>query len=524
MKTSLSILASFVSGLLLLLSFPPFTYSFCAWFALVPLMLACAGATLRRAALYGGLTGALFFLSTLHWLRNVTWAGTVALALYCALYFTPFALFVALRRNGWRSRQSGRNILWICGGAAVWSAAEYLRAVLLTGFPWNLLGVSQYKDLAFIQLAEWGGVYAVSALLVLMNGAVASTVLQYAAGLRRIGRMHVEMMFGVLAVALLWALGMHRLLERPEVPADRAVRAALIQPNIPEVGNWDRSDPEVVYDRLEKLTTYAQYAPGLDLIIWPETALPDFVRYSERSAVLVKKVTAAGAPLLAGSMDVAWPTPNRPVYYNASMLFDAQGDLLKTYYKQHLVLFGEYIPLDTRLDWLDALTPVYTSFTPGRVATLFKLPGDEQGFCVLICFEDSLPYLARRAARAGATWLVNQTNDSWFDPDCGSLQHLAQAVFRCVETRLPMLRSANTGISCAIDPYGRISQTMEPRTQGFQVTGIVPADPHRPATFYVRFGDLFAQTCLVVSIAVFLSFFFAGRRKRTPDGQDDFHA
>ena len=184
---------------------------------------------------------------------------------------------------------------------------------------------------------------------------------------------------------------------------------------------------------------------------------------------------------------------------------------MKTYYKQHLVLFGEYIPFEGKNPLINALTPIGSSFTPGRTATVFKRPGDGRGFSVLICFEDSLPYLARRAARAGATWLVNQTNDSWFDPDCGSAQHLANAVFRCIETRLPMLRCANTGITCAIDAAGHITGALAPRTVGFQVAEIVPADPARAATFYVRFGDLFAQACLTGSIALFIALFFRNR-------------
>ena len=510
----LPFVAAVLSGVLLFLSFPPFSLSFCGWIALIPLMLACAGAAPRRAALLGWLAGAVFFTSTLYWLRHVTWLGTLGLGLYCALYLIPFAVFVSLRRDRWRSSNSPLNIAWMLSAAAVWAASEYLRALILTGFPWNLLGVSQYRELAFIQIAEWGGVYSVSALLVFVNAAAAVTILQYAAGLRQIYRMHVEMLCSVLVVALIWALGMNQLLDRT-VPPGEPVRTALIQPNIPEVGNWEPADPELTYERLENLTSLAQITPDLNLIIWPETALPDFVRYSDRSAALVKQITAGGVPLLTGSMDVIWRTEQQPDYYNASMLFNAQGELLTNYYKQHLVIFGEYIPFEGKIPLINALTPIGSSFKPGRSSTLFHLPGDERSFSVLICFEDSLPYLARNAARAGATWLVNQTNDSWFDPDCGSVQHLANSIFRCVETRLPMLRCANTGITCSIDPYGRIAQTLEPRTKGFQVIDIIPADPARPPTFYVRHGDLFAQACLAGSVAVFLIFFVKNRRKRS---------
>lgn len=506
--------AVLLSGGLLFLSFPPFGISFCGWIALIPLMLGCAGAAPRRAARLGWLTGVVFFLSSLYWLHHVSWLGTVGLAFCCAVYFIPFAVFVSLRRDGWRSTNSGLNITWMLGAAAVWAAAEYVRAVLFTGFPWNMLGVSQYRELAFIQVAEWGGVYLISAVMVFFNAAAAVTLLQYVSGLRRKYRMHAEMLMALLLVASVWSFGMHRLLAKPDAEG-APVRAALIQPNIPEVGNWEMADPEVIYERLERLTAAAQHLPDLDVIIWPETALPDLVRYSDRSADLVKRLVSAGVPLLAGSMDAVWHDDNSGDYYNASMLFNPHGELLEVYYKQHLVLFGEYIPFDGKFALINALTPIGASFTPGKRSTLFTLPGDPRAFSVLICFEDSLPYLARNAARAGATWLINQTNDSWFDPDCGSSQHLANAVFRCIETRLPMMRCANTGMTCTIDSFGRVNQRLAPRTEGFQTAETLPVRSGRELTFYARFGDLFAQACLTAGITVFVSLFMK-RRKNDP--------
>lgn len=502
MKKLFSIIASISTGVLLFLSFPPFGISFCGWLALIPLIFACAGTAPRRAAFLGWLAGTVFFLCSFYWLRHVSWLGTIGLAFYCALYFIPLAIFVSLRRDGWRSASALKNIGWMFGAAAVWAASEYVRAIFATGFPWNLLGVSQYKELVVIQIAEWGGVYAISALIVFVGAAFAVTILQYAAGLRKKYRMHTEMICALLAVAMFWSVGIHKLLRQTSVGTP--LRAALIQPNVPEVGNWEVTDSEVIYEKLERLTALVQHVQGLDLIIWPETALPDMVRFSPRGAELVKKLAAGGTPLLAGSIDAVWRTDTQRDYYNASMLFNTKGELLGTYYKQHLVLFGEYIPFEGKIPLINALTPIGSSFTSGRIATQFKLPGDARAFSVLICFEDSLPYLARKAARAGASLLVNQTNDSWFDPDCGSEQHLANAVFRCIETRLPMLRCANTGITCAIDPLGRVTRTLAPRTEGFQVVETVPADPACEATFYVRFGDLFAQACLAVSVALFI--------------------
>ncbi len=504
MKKHLPIVSAVLSGILMFLSFPPFEIAFLGWVALIPLVIACAGAAPRRAVFLGWLAGAVFFLGTLHWLRHVSWLGFIALAFYCALYFIPFAVFISLRRCGWRSMARFKNIGWMLGAAVVWAASEYLRATFFTGFGWNLLGISQYAQGSLIQIAEWGGVYLLSALMVFANVASATTLLQYISGLRSSGyRLHLELMSACFLVALASCFGLRVLLS--EETSSDPVRVALIQPNIPEVGNWELADPELIYTRLEDLTDLARRTLDLDLIVWPETALPDCVRFSPRSADLTQRMTAAsGIPLLTGSMDTIWHSDGEPNFYNGSMLFNTEGKLLETYYKQHLVLFGEYIPFEGKIPFINALTPIGSSFTPGEEATLFKLPGDPRTFSVLICFEDLLPKIARRAARAGATWLVNQTNDSWFDPDCGSKQHLANAVFRCVETRLPMVRCTNTGITCAIDSKGKISQTLAPRTEGFQTVEVVPAEVSRPPTFYTRFGDLFAQACLGISVLLFL--------------------
>ncbi len=506
-------LGAVLSGALLFLSFPPHSTGVFGWVALVPLMLACTNAAPRRAALLGWLSGAVFFVGSLYWMRHVTWAGYLALSFYSALYFIPFALLVALRPGGWNSMARLKNLGWMCAAAAVWAASEYVRATLLTGFPWNLLGVSQHNQTSLIQIAEFGGVYIVSALMVFVNAGIAVTALQYTTGLRKAGyKIHVEFMTAMFVLAAASSFGL-RILLAPEPPAE-PVRAALIQPNIPEVGNWELADPELIYSRLETLTDLAVRTPDLDVIIWPETALPDFVRFSNRSANLVQRFAARGVPMLIGSMDLDWREDGGQDFYNASLLFNIRGELLGSYRKQHLVLFGEYIPFEEKIGWINALTPINSSFRPGSESTLFRLPGDERPFSVLICFEDTLPYLARRAALAGARWLVNQTNDSWFDPDSGSAQHMAHAVFRSVETRLPLLRCTNTGITCAIDPQGRVQQTLKALREGFHVAEISPAPADRPQTVYTRHGDRFAQACLLASVVLFTSGFFRRRAER----------
>lgn len=509
LKKIIPFLAAALSGLLLILSFPPFHTGFFGWVALIPLIVICSGNTRWRAALYGWLSGIIFFVGSLYWLHNVSWAGYLALACYSGLYFIPFGVLIALRPGGWQSMARLKNIGWMVAISAGWAASEYIRATLLTGFPWNLLAVSQYNQISLIQIAELGGVYILSALMVFVNAGIAITLMQYAYGLRHRGyKIHVELMTAMFVLAAASSFGFKVLFAKD--PSGDPIHAALIQPNVPEVGNWALADPELIYSQLESLTERATINTNLDLIVWPETALPDFVRFSHRSAALVKRF-AQRTPMLVGTMDAEW-VDGVQNYYNGSILFNTKGEVLSTYHKQHLVLFGEYIPYDGKVAWIDALTPIDSSFRPGKENVIFHCPGDPRGFSVLICFEDTLPYLARRAALDGATWLINQTNDSWFDPDAGSVQHIAHAVFRTVETRLPLLRCTNTGITCSIDEKGRIDQTLAPRTEGFQVASVVPVAQDRPLTFYTRHGDRFAQACLLTTIALFISLILKSRK------------
>lgn len=513
MKKRFPILLSLLSGILLFLSFAPCKFAFLGWVAFIPLFIVCADSTPRRAMQLGWLAGTAFYLTTFFWIRHVSWMGFFALSFYCALYWIPFALFVSLRTCSWRSTHGLKNLVWIGGGAAVWTGSEYLRGILFSGFVWNDLGVSQVAQLPIIQIAEVTGVYGISFVMMFVNLAIGVTFLQYASKMRsRKYKMHLELMIAFVLVALLWSFGMHSLLD-VQSNEKEIVKTALIQTNLAEVGNWQLPDPEEIYKRLNELTELAAHSGDLDLVIWPETILPDCLRYSAKSANFVKRLSALGSPILVGTMDAKWRNKTKCDYFNSTMLISTKGTLLESYDKQHLVIFGEYIPFEGKIPFVNALTPINSSYAPGERTTLFRLPNQEQSpFSVLICFEDTLPYLARRAAHAGATWLVVQTNDSWFDPDCGSDQHLANSVFRAIETRLPMVRCANTGITCSIDSFGRVTQTLPPREKGFQVAQITPASIYDSETFYVRFGDWFAQACVLASVTLFVLFAFKRRR------------
>ncbi|MCF7837171.1 MAG: apolipoprotein N-acyltransferase [Candidatus Marinimicrobia bacterium] len=480
-----------LAGLALALAFPPFEWRLLAWIALTPLLLAAAGRGAREAVRLAALAGLVFWLVSIHWIRHVTVLGWLALAAYCALYFIPpvWAWSVWTRRRGVRSGWA--NLVGMCWFALLWAGSEYLRGRLFTGFAWNPLAVSQYRQLALCQHASWGGMYVLSALLALACAGWAALILRWRAGGRARGQPELLVLLITLAAA---QRGGARLLAA-QPPAGGDVSIAVVQPNIPQVEKWSPAHFDLIYRTLETWTRLAaRLAPAL--IVWPETAVPDEVRVDPASASLVRSLAAEGTPLLVGTVESDGSGAGGVHYYNSSLLVLPDGALAAVYDKQHLVLFGEYMPGERWLPWLRRLAPIPESFSAGRDPVPMRLPGHDFTFCVLICFEDTVPWLARRAVRAGAQVLINQTNDAWFDPAAAAVQHLSHGVFRSIENRIPTVRAANTGMSGGIDAAGRLHDLLtdaagERRVAGFRVVPVRPRPPQAPLTLYSRWGDWF---------------------------------
>lgn len=499
LSSVLRLLSSVLSGVLLALAFPPAEASDLAWFSLVPVLWALRSATPKRGFQLGFTAGAVWWLGSIWWLSHVTFIGMVLLSLYCALFTGFFGWFVARWFARFGASSLPRNIGLMLLAPLVWAGGEYVRCTFASGFPWNPLGVSQFKNLALIQLSSFGGAYLVSALVVWMNVALATALLGYFARQGVFFRRAVpELLLGLLVIAPCYVAGFRLFRQVPE--GESRIRVALIQPNIPQDEKWDEAKIATIYSQLSNLTETVSHLGKIDLIVWPETALPDDLRYSEPSYNLVRSLAAHGTPLLVGSMDVVYPDTGGQEYLNSSMLIDTQGRLVTQYDKRHLVPFGEYVPFRRLLPFMKAMTPIQASFSAGGTSTVFALEGTGASFSALICFEDAFAQLARESVRNGARLLINQTNDGWFDPSAASRQHMAQCVFRCVENRVPALRSANTGVSCAIGADGRISVTLPVRNSGFDTKVVAPAPADLPLTFYTRRGDVFAVVALVVAV------------------------
>ncbi len=500
---------------LLASAFPPYEEGATAWCAVVPLILLARYTAPAQAWRWGWLGGFGFWLVTMSWLLRLAETGTiwpvavlawVSLSAYLALYTAAFVLAVS-HLFAWKEARGGGR-LWNLGAMllipVLWVGFEYLRGLLFTGFPWNALGVSQFRSLPIIQVAEWGGVAAVSAVVMVLNTAFALTILKFLDQfLGRVGRreLHFELMLGLMAWLACWGYGLGRLRDLQAHAAGAiGVQVAAVQPNIEQRAKWDEAFVTAILRKLEfqsELALAGSQPPAL--VVWPETSAPELLTADTETARLVRKLAARGTPLLVGSMEVV-PDGTGERLYNSALLLDGQGSIAARYRKQHLVPFGEYVPLERLVPLLGRLAPLGFSCTPGAGPAIMRLAQPDVAFGCLICFEDALAYLSRRAVRAGAQFLVNQTNDGWFDPSCGSLQHVSHAVFRAVENRVCMVRAANTGISCFIAPDGRFEDIDGGGGRRTQYEGhkrmVVPVWPGRAPTLYTRFGDaLLALPC-----------------------------
>ena len=484
------------SALLLFAVFPPLEWTWAAGVALVPLFVMARRAPARRALKMGFTAGFLFWLLDIRWLTHVTVAGWIFLSAYCALYFLPAVWLV----NRWRGGAAG----FAASLAVVWCGGEFIRGWFGGGFPWNPLGVALAPWPPGIQLAEFGGVWLISGLVVFVNALLAWAVTER--------RNWSALALGALLVAAVLGWGAWRAWRADgetrgaKLDSGRTIRVALVQPSIPQDEKWVVAKIQMIYARLHDLTLKAQGDSQVNLVIWPETALPDDVRNSEHSYDLVWNLCTNGTSILTGSLDTSVLDSGETQYFNSAFLFDAEGRVTGEYDKRHLVIFGEYIPFEWLVPWrwLAALG-LPASITAGKEGAVFRTGPGDIPLAPLICFEDILPYLARTDVRAGARMLVNLTNDAWFDDRVAPRQHMRNATLRAVENRVPLVRCANTGVSCVIGPSGRVTAQLSDGAGRTSAPGVLWADVPVPEngaslTFHARFGDMYGSACAAATV------------------------
>lgn len=519
-------LLSVVAGLVLAGAFPPLAMAGLAWIG-PALLLAGPLAARDKTFQLGLISGLVYHLASLYWLLYIPFpagaiAGWLALSAYLALFTATWVWFVLFLLPSspsptdflpgiWpqlRAASSLRLFTWALLGAAAWVASELIQARFLTGFPWNLLGVSQFRLVPLIQMTSITGLYGLSFLIVWFSLALLVALAGFSTRSQRTSS-RLQIALPGLAVLFCFVWGAQRLGTTLFGPATSHLKVALIQPSIPQTLIFDPAQNEARFERLLKLTSTA-LAARPDLMVWPEAAVPGFLR-DERIFSRVASLLAGGQTwAIVGADDIEWSgsadNPER-VYFNSSFLVNPRGEIVATYRKRRLVIFGEYVPFADFFPILRRLTPIEGEFRSGPGPVPFYLADFAAHISTLICFEDNFSALTREYVDENTDFLLNLTNNGWFGKSAAQWQHAASALFRAVENGVPLVRCTNNGLTCWIDAYGRLHDEYFDGSKDIYGEGVkiirVPLKS-RVQTFYHRHGDWFAWVCLAVTIGAAL--------------------
>jgi apolipoprotein N-acyltransferase len=519
-----------LAGAMLGMAYPTMGLAALAWLApgmMLAIALGHGGWNGFRIGYVGGLS---FHLVSLYWLllipvRFAPVIGWLVLSAYLALYqgvwvflcwkLYPYRLDASGPTTPWQQFLTNRwakQLQWTLTCAALWVAAEMVQARFLTGFPWNLLGVSQFRMTPLIQIASFTGVYGVSFLMIWFSVALVSASAVMVFRPARPRDWMAEIMPPIFVVVILLGYGLRQVAYAPASPA--SLKVALVQPSIPQEVIWDTAKSEKRFQQLIQLTRRA-LTNQPDLLVWPEAAVPNLFRYDTNIHVVVTNlVRAHDVWLVLGADDVVWTNGKNGQsdykYYNCSFLINPQGGLERIYRKRKLVVFGEYVPFANWFPFLRDFTSVHGDFTPGDLPVPFLLKNLKVKLSVLICFEDIFPNFTRQYVDADTDFLLNLTNNGWFGESAAQWQHAANAVFRAVENGLPLVRCANNGLTCWVDAQGRIHDEYFPLTKdiygaGFKIVRVpITAGKRRSPTVYRVYGDWFGWGCVAWSLSMIL--------------------
>jgi len=487
-----------LSAILLVFSYPPFNLGFLAWFSFIPFFFAIENQDTKKRFALGYFYGLLFFAAILYWLFKISVPGALVLVILLAL--AP-AIFSALCRPSIVYHLS--SIAFV---PAAWVLTEYVRSHFLTGFPWALLGYSQSYNIPTIQISDITGPYGVSFLIVLINFSV------YKAIRKREGRFYV-LFFALMIYAFNILYGEYVI--KKHYPASE-LRVASVQGNIPQGEKWDPAFRNSIMRQYVRLSEKA-LSEKPQLIVWPETSVPGYLtEEKDLEKALTSFVDKNNVRLLVGSL-----RDEAGAVFNSAMFLSPAKGIEKHYDKSHLVLFGEYMPLGRALAWIkDYIDKPIADFNRGKEFTVFDFrvsrkaaPPDSHilrttdfyRFSVLVCFEDIFPDHVRRFVKNGARFLVNITNDAWFGKTSAPYQHLEGSIFRAAENKVPLIRAANTGVSCIIDHTGRVVKYVEVSKDKLFVEGFCIGEIHPSfyRTFYTRFGDVFSWASIALVLILY---------------------
>ena len=535
---SLAYLLAAWSALLLVLPFPiagptPAWHVFFVWCALVPLLCALLlrcrisgfGLLLRNITL-GYLCGVLWYAGTCYWIYQTMYlygnmprpvaAGLLVLfCLYLGLYFALFALLVTLAY-----RATGRISWTLFFTPFLWVAME-LACARITSFPWNQLGISEIDNLLFTRLATWTGVYGISFLIVAANCAFAGAILL------RGWRVRIPWLLAGVLLAASLQVGSNWM----PAPMTAPATAMMLQPNLNVDGN-DNWSGDAFDIRMQHFAALSEnpcnpYIAGMpqmgaswvqpdcaqhssnsgisatshpvNVILWPESPAPfqeNDPRFQHWISALAQD---ARAPVIVG--DVAVERKRQPQsgldVFNSASFVAPDGTFVGRYEKMHLVPFGEYIPFQNLLWFARSLTAQVSPWSRGAKRVVFHTNGHAYG--AFICYESIFAVEVRQFVLSGADVLVNISDDGWYGDTSAPWQHMNMSRMRAIENHRWLLLDTNSGVTAAIDPYGRVTQSLPRHTQGSLAAHFGYLSD---TTFYTAHGDLFAWLCAIIAIVL----------------------
>ena len=468
-------------GLITGLAYQPWHLGFLAWIGLIPLLHVWLNHDAKENARLGYLFGMTHNMVAFYWIGFnsgasfwVVLLSLIAAVLYLGIYWAA---------AGWvfGHVKSNRNGLVLFPFLIV--SMEWIRSFGALGFPWGNLVLTQVDYLQMIQIMEVTGSYGVTLWVTLLN-VILYILFQNFNPNKKLGLIYSILLLGI------WFFGNSRVDDFTDSPSQMSV--GILQPNLDPNTKWDYDKKKETIAYMDSLHSVA-IALDPDIILFPETALPAYLKLNHRVRKMIQtKVDSSGIPVLTGTVDRIKSSDGQKHYFNSSMFLTPNHKYV-LYNKLHLVPFAEYIPLSGQFPSLMNLNFGQGNFTQGSEYTVFEWKNVK--FSNLICYESSMPNIVREFIQKGAEIITIQTNDGWLGETAGPYQHYDVARIRAIENRVPIIRSANTGISGLILANGRSTHEQKlGETAVFKVN--VPIG--NASSFYSRYGDIFAMICFVI--------------------------
>lgn len=491
-----------VMGVLLAAALPPFNQLWALYVSFsVALFLCCQTNSLKKLAAQGYFFGFGYFAAGFYWIGNALLVDPLKTGwLYPIVLFLNGAFFGIFTIPPFMMSKLGKNTLTkILLFAATWCLiTEWFRGFILTGFPWNpISSVVSFSPAMLQTLAIWG-TYGLSLVLIILAAWPVFWILSPSKKTAFVAAL------ALLATDLLWEYGLYVLVNRPRVQDGNSIMVRLVQPSIPQSLKWDRQAAE------DNLQQYIELSNNLDnryidFIVWGETASPFDLTYDEEHQRKIARIVPKNGFLISGFLRYeAGASASEFVPYNSLAVMNKQGDILDTYDKSHLVPFGEYIPFRRYLpDWVRPVSNNVAEFGRGEQYKTIKA-GEYPEFAPLICYEIIFSDQVIRKENK-PKWMVVLTNDGWYGNSAGPYQHLAAAQMRAVEEGISVVRSANSGISAVISPYGIITASI-PLGVSAALDTMVKPDSARE-TLFGKYGNLIpiGMSLMLMLIALLFS-------------------